>query len=176
MKWRNIDTGPGYYYITGTVTEWLPLLARDDIRKAVCFETKVALRRSKADVAAYVIMPEHLHMVVHLPGTRELHEFCKCWRGRSGRAVVDLLKRRGDWETLEVLSRHANGRSNYALWKEQPRALAMFDEEMLTEKISYIHMNPVRRGLVEDQADWSHSSFRFYESGTSVDFPIVPPC
>ncbi len=28
MKWKNVDIGPEYYYITGTVTQWLPQIGR----------------------------------------------------------------------------------------------------------------------------------------------------
>ena len=43
MKWKNIDIGASYYYITGTVTEWLPLLDRADIRNRVCDDIRAAL-------------------------------------------------------------------------------------------------------------------------------------
>jgi len=42
MKWKNIDIGAAYYYITGTFTEWLPLLNRADVRQMVCDDISAA--------------------------------------------------------------------------------------------------------------------------------------
>ena len=41
------------------------------------------------------------------------------------------------------------------------------DDDM-REKIAYIHMNPVRRGLVEKPTDWDWSSACDYEGGDGV--------
>ena len=67
MKWKNIDVGPGYYYITGTLTEWLPLLKRADIRELVCAEIRQALADWGGSQAAFVVMPDHVHLFVCLP-------------------------------------------------------------------------------------------------------------
>ena len=39
---------------------------------------------------------------------------------------------------------------------------AILDEEMLLQKLEYIHNNPVRRGYVDDPACWRYSSYRNY--------------
>lgn len=173
MKWKNIDIGPAYYYITGTITQWLPLLARPYIRQMVCDDISIAAREVNGSIAAYVIMPEHLHLLVYLPENDTLHKFNKQWRGRSGRHIPSLLSKQGDVESLKVLSAHANGGCKYAVWKEQVRALAIWSKPKLYEKISYIHANPVRRELVVHPGDWEHSSWRFYEHGEQVDFDLV---
>ncbi len=175
MKWKNIDQGPGYYYITATLTEWVSLFARDDLRNAVVHEIKIALSRFRASLAAFVIMPDHLHLLTFLPEDGQLHRFCKCWRGRSGRRVVDLLIRQQDTGTLRKLAAHANGRCRYAAWKEQVRALPISNVEKLRAKIDYIHANPVGRGLVADPTDWDYSSYRFYERGDPVVFDVASP-
>ena len=174
MKWKNIDIGPGYYFITGTVVEWLPLLQRPSVRTIVCSAISAATDQSSGSIAAYVIMPDHLHMLVHLPEADSLHKFNKQWRGRSGRHVPKLLEEQGDWQTLSVLARHANGGCRYAFWKEQVRALAVWTPAKLQTFVDYIHGNPVRRGLVDDPCDWPHSSFRLYATGEQVDLRVVP--
>jgi len=119
-------------------------------------------------------MPDHLHLLVYLPDDGQLHRFCKCWRGRSARRIIDILVAHGDVDTLAILREHANGTCKYAAWKDQARALAMLDDAMLRQKIDYIHANPVRRGLVDDPGDWPQSSWRYYAAGEVGDFAIVP--
>jgi putative transposase len=44
----------------------------------------------------------------------------------------------------------------------------------LRTMITYIHENPVRRGLVKRSADWIWSSARFYEGMTDVPLVMDP--
>ena len=114
MKWKNIDVGPSYYYITGTITKWLPLLSRPDIRQMVCEDITVAARECGGSIAAFVVMPDHLHLLVFLPEQGLLHKFNKLWRGRSGRHIPALLEKQGEVDILAVLAAHANGGCKYA--------------------------------------------------------------
>lgn len=168
MKWKNLDVGACPYYITATFTEWLPLFDRQDVRNIVAREIESCLSAIKADLLAYVFMPDHLHTPVSLPAEGELRRFCRVWRGRSARYIIDLLVDEGNEAVLEILARHANGAARYAVWKEQVRALAVWDEKKLREKVDYIHANPVRRGLVSSPDEWPLSSFTAAMSGEDV--------
>ena len=175
MKWRNLDVGAGYYYITGTFVEWLPLLRREEVRAVVCAEIARALARCQASVTAFVLMPDHLHLIVYLPREGILHGFNRHWRGRSARRTIDALQQQGDWQTLDVLARHANGECRYAVWKEQVRCLPVVTDEKLLSLVEYVHGNPVRRGLADSADEWPFSSFRFYERGERVSLDVAPP-
>ncbi len=68
MKWNNVDVGPGYYCTTRTITQWLPLLNRADIRQMVYNDIAAAARDCGAPITAFVVMPEHLHRLANLRG------------------------------------------------------------------------------------------------------------
>ncbi len=91
MKWKNIDIGPSNYYITATFTEWLPLMKNREIRQIICEEIEKALDECDATLSAFVLMPDHLHLLVFLNEEGVLNRFCKLWRGRSARRIIDLL-------------------------------------------------------------------------------------
>ena len=76
MKWRNVDIGAGCYYITGTCTEWLPVLGIPDVRQRVCSDIEEALRVCGGSLVAFVIMPTQVHLLVSLPGEGLLHRTC----------------------------------------------------------------------------------------------------
>ena len=162
MKWTNRDIGNAAYHITGTITEWLPLLNLPEIRQLVCDDIRVALEACGGSLLAFVIMPTHLHLLLHLPDEGLLHKFNKLWRGRSGRHIPQILEAMGKTEALGVLAAHANGGCQYASWKEQTRDVAMLSMPKLLAKIEYIHANPVRRKLVTHPGDWPHSSYGYY--------------
>ncbi|MCC6485148.1 MAG: hypothetical protein IT209_09915, partial [Armatimonadetes bacterium] len=109
MKWKNIDAGAGCYYITGTCSEWLPLLDIPEVRVRVCLDIEEALRVCGGVLAAFVIMPTHVHLLVSLPDASLLHRFNKTWRGRSGRHIPRILAKLGYTAELSRLAAHANG-------------------------------------------------------------------
>ncbi len=174
MKWKNIDIGASYYCITGTFVEWLPLLNNATVRDIVCDEIGRALLECGGYVSAFVLMPDHVHLLVYLPDGGQLHRFNRLWRGRSAQRIIAHAKDVNATKVLETMARHANGKARFAMWKEQVRALAIYSEKKLYAKVNYIHANPVRRGLVTLPEQWSFSSWRFYECGERVGLDVQP--
>ncbi len=177
MKWKNFDIGASYYYITGTFTEWLPLMRNASVAGIVCEEISRAIIECGGTVAAYVLMPDHVHILIALPEAGLLHRFNRRWRGRSARRIIELLKQGNNDVELETLAKHANGKSEYAVWKEQVRALAIWNRQKLKAMLDYTHANPVRRKLVQHPGDWGFSSYGFYERGDqpmiSLEAPVL---
>jgi putative transposase len=96
-------------------------------------------------IAGYVVMPEHVHLLISEPE-------------RSTLAVaIQMLKQ----ITAHEL-RPAAGRS---FWQTRYYDFNVRTEKKRVEKLRYIHRNPVRRGLVEKPEDWPWSSFRHYATG-----------
>jgi putative transposase len=93
-------------------------------------------------VAGYVVMPEHVHLLVNEPG-----------RG--------LLSR-----TVQALKLSVSMRSRERpFWQAHYYDFNISTHEKFVEKLRYIHRNPVHRELVEKPEDWKWSSFRHYQTG-----------
>ena len=108
------------------------------------FEDALERIRSRYDfpVVGYVVMPEHVHLLVSEPGRESL-------------AVgIQALK-------LPVARR----REHRPFWQARYYEFNVFTEAKRVEKLEYIHWNPVRRGLVETMERWPWSSYRCYCAG-----------
>ena len=99
-------------------------------------------RRYKFVVGDYVAMPEHVHLMIGEPGKSTV----------SG--VVHALK-------LSVAMR----RAERPFWQARFYDFLVHNEAKRGEKLSYMHRNPVVRGLAEKPEDWRWSSFRHYATG-----------
>jgi hypothetical protein len=64
-------------------------------------------------------------------------------------------------ETVQVLERHKSDRA-FQLWQEGSHPQVIENEEVLRQKLEYIHENPVRRVYFGDPTDWRYSSARNY--------------
>ncbi len=93
-------------------------------------------------VAGYVVMPEHVHLLVSEPRSATLAR------------AVQALK-------LSVARR----RAERPFWQARYYDFNVWSAEKQAEKLKYLHRNPVARGLAEKPGDWPWSSFRQYLTG-----------
>ena len=57
-------------------------------------------------------------------------------------------------------------------WQPKNHTFEIETERKLLEKLDYIHLNPVRAGIVKVATDWRWSSARWYVQDEKVDVPI----
>ena len=100
-------------------------------------------------IYGYVIMPEHVHLLVNEPEVGTLAQ------------AMQSLK--------QGVARRLALRAADPFWQERYHDFNVWSERKFVEKLRYIHRNPVHRGLVARPDDWRWSSFRHYATGeTSV--------
>jgi len=125
---------------------------------------QIARERHEIDIYAYVIMPEHMHLLVRARSlesnlTRFIHDVKRpvSWR------VKRSFQESGKSHWLERLTVARGSRNVFRFW--QPDAgfdRNIFNGRGVREVAEYIHGNPVRRGLVESTLDWEYSSARYW--------------
>ncbi|MEG9432707.1 REP-associated tyrosine transposase [Terriglobus sp. ADX1] len=103
-------------------------------------------------VKAYVVMPEHVHLVISETDHKKLS------------TAIQALK-------LSVVRR----RSEKPFWLSRYYDFNIFQENKLLEKIDYLHRNPIARGLVLEPQDWKWSSYRHWQTGEEGPVQIESP-
>jgi putative transposase len=146
------------------------LLSKDRTRQWFVNALDRARRVHDLQLWAYVVMPEHVHVVL-LPGRSDyrIGKVLEAIKEGVGRRAINFLKRiRSPWlERLTV--RQPSGKIERHFW--QPGG--GYDRNIVTMKalaasVHYLHANPVRRGLVVQPTDWEWSSARWYEGERDV--------
>lgn len=120
--------------------------------------------KQRMRIGAFVIMPNHIHLVFR-PGEGHLlkdiqRDFLKF---TSQQIKFDLLEFHP-----EVLVQFKSTQSdrNYQFWERRPLATPLYTQDIITQKINYIHNNPYQEkwSLVKNGAPYLYSSLSFYES------------
>ncbi len=116
---------------------------------STCATFVSALERVRRDyslcVYGFVVMPEHVHLLVNEPE-----------RGRLAQAMQSLK---------QGVARRLALRAAEPFWQPRYYDFNLWSEKKFVEKLRYIHRNPVKRGLVKRPEDYLWSSFRHYASG-----------
>jgi len=160
------------YYLTSVAKDRLPVFKTDRIKTIVCSSIDEARRSGGFLIFAYVIMPDHLHLVTS--SALEVSETKRYVNGISGHRIIAHLKEGGHESSLRKLLREGEGRGHkYSLWDHHPNAKLLTNESSLMQRVNYTHMNPVRLGLVERAEDYRWSSARQWRGFPLEDEPLV---
>lgn len=165
------------HFVTYSCYRRMPLLARDRSRRWVVAAMEETRRTQNLALWAYVIMPEHVHILLYPHDTNyEMRRILAALKRSVSHAARNYLQEIGDTRWMERLTVEYPSRRVFRFW--QPGG--GFDHNIFKEKtvpavIDYIHNNPVRRGLVATPTDWEWSSARFWDGQTDVPLQMDQP-
>jgi putative transposase len=129
-------------------------------------------RRYRLVVLGYVVMPEHVHLLVSEPQRATLSTaiqalklgFVRSLKGADETDAAVVPRSRKTTETWGTPSVGGSKKSN-RFWQARFYDFNVWTEKKRIEKLRYIHRNPVARELVASPERWQWSSFRWYASG-----------
>ena len=99
-------------------------------------------------VYGYIVMPEHVHLLLSEPSSGSLADALQFLKLSSAKQFISR--------------EHVEGGH---FWQKRYYDRNLRSDSDFTEKLRYIHRNPVKRGLCEKPEDWPWSSFRHYALG-----------
>jgi len=159
------------HFITCSCYRRLPLLA--SVRSKNLFLKILGEVRDRYgfSLAGYVVMPEHIHLLIGEPGTGTPSTVMQVLKQRASRRL-----RRKPRASLQQLRLHfpSSDRSLPQFWQPRFYDFNVWSQTKFVEKLHYMHMNPVKRKLVAHPKDWPWSSFSFY-SGRGSGLVRIDP-
>jgi putative transposase len=168
---------PGHAHgLTFSCFHRLPLLNRDRTRRWFLDALDAARQRRNLALWAYVVMPEHVHVIVWpREPVYEVRLIRTALKVPVQRKALAFLRSRAPEFLDRLRDEQPNGEAHYRFWQRgggYDRNIT--DPATLRTMIEYIHNNPVRRGLVARPEDWPWSSARFYEGLGDVPLQMDP--
>jgi putative transposase len=143
---RRFQRAESLHFLTFSCFHRLPLLEASGSKQTVESVLEQTRERHLAIVYAYVLMPEHVHLLINEPPRILLAQFLKVVKQVTSRKLKGPCER---------------------FWQERYYDSNVHGEQARSLVIRYIHRNPVKRGLVAKPEDWQWSSYRHYATGVA---------
>ena len=165
----------GVHFVTFTIVYWLDVFIRDTYRNIFYESVKFCQRNKGLNVHAYCIMSSHVHLIISTNGTNSLSEIIRDLKSFTSRHIrkaleSDTTESRKEW--MLWLMKRAGSKNernkDFQFWQQHNHPIELSTNEMIDQRLDYIHNNPVEAGFVEEAHHWQHSSAMDYsETGKS---------
>ncbi len=168
-RYKVLENRP--HFVTCTTVNWIPIFSYPEFAQIILNSLSFLYSQDRLILQGYVLMENHLHLI----GTAEnLSKEIRTFKSFTARSIIDQLKLNQSYSLLNQLKSaklpHKTDQE-YQLWQEGFHPQAILSEEMLLQKLEYIHNNPVKRGYIDEPVHWRYSSYRNYQ-GLSGLIPI----
>lgn len=161
------------HFITMTLVEWIDLLSREKYKRIIVDNLKYCIEKKGLVIHAYVIMSNHVHLIVTANGEAKLSGIIRDFKRYTAGLLYETLKNdteesRRNW-MLWILESHgerSSSNENIKVWIHENHPVALDTELMEEQRVQYIHENPVRAGICHAPEDYIYSSAGQYAGGS----------
>jgi len=155
--------GAGYlHFITTSCYQRRALLGTPQNRDLFLEVMERVRRRHGFVVVGYVVMPEHVHLLLSEPERGDPSVVMKVLKQSFARQLLNRCRAGVDPHRSSLWKIPlTEGR----IWQHRFYDFVVFTEKKRVEKLRYMHRNPVVRGLVPGPEQWNWSSYRHYAWG-----------
>ena len=161
-------------FFTATILNWYRLLEDDKYKELIMNSLKYLVEKDKIILSAFVIMPNHIHLVWKINNKLKLQDIQRDFLKFTAQSIKkDLLK-----NNTNILEKFYVGLKDreYQFWQRNPLTIELFTEKVTKQKIDYIHYNPVNEKwkLCEIPQEYKYSSAKFYYKENNIWDFITP--
>ena len=172
------------HFITATVVDWVDVFTRKNYRDIVIECLDFCIREKGMVLYGYVIMSNHIHMVVQ-SNNGELSNLIRDFKKFTATKILEKIQSepesRREWmlERFKLAAENHTRNKNSQFWKYGNHPEEIYSNTFMWSKLDYIHLNPVRAGIVEKASHYIYSSASNYVSDNGLlkiekaDTPIV---
>jgi putative transposase len=172
LKYR-IEDQKELYFVTFTAINWIDVFIRDVYREIFISSVKYCQQEKGLQVGAWVIMTSHVHMIIGTNGDNKLQDIIRDLKSYTSRHIRLAIEQSNDESRKEWMmwlfkqAGYANTNNNdFQFWIQDNHPIQLSSGLMLTQRLDYIHNNPVEAGFVCEPQHYKYSSAHDYCGGT----------
>jgi REP element-mobilizing transposase RayT len=158
----------GVYFVSFAVVYWIDVFVREQYFIAFIESLEYCKKNKGMELFAYCVLPSHVHLIFrdknNNPG--KLIKELKTYTSKKLQELIanNQQESRKEW-LLWMMERAGLKNSNVKnrqFWQQHNKPIELWSNEVIEQKLDYIHSNPVEAGFVMEPAYWKYSSAANY--------------
>jgi putative transposase len=157
------------YHVTFTVIHWLDIFIRRAYKDLFLDSIRYCQQNKGLEVYAYCIMSSHIHMIIGRNGNIPIEGIIRDIKKYTSVKIIEAIAENPQESRKELLlwlfERAGKKNSNnvrYQFWMQHNHPIALISPAMISQRLDYIHHNPVEAGIVLNPEEYLYSSARNY--------------
>lgn len=161
------------HFITATVVDWVDVFSGKAYRNIVIASLSFCIKNKGMILYGYVIMSNHIHLIVQ-SNEGKLSDLIRDFKKFTAKSILETIENepesRRDWmlKRFEFACKSHSRNEKYQFWQYGNHPEEIYTEKFLWQKLDYIHLNPVRAGIVEKASHYLYSSASNYVYGKGL--------
>ena len=158
--YKNLGGPSDFIFATTTCLDHGHVFSRDEIKDKIVRITLRTHLRYGAQLHAYCLMINHLHLVSKMPEKMNSSKFMQILKDKITNTVLPLLTA----EEKALMSMQV-GLDRRQMFKRSFDSVVLESSRAFHQKIRYTHLNPVKASIVDTAERYRWSSAAAYEKG-----------
>ncbi|MBS1584435.1 MAG: transposase [Bacteroidetes bacterium] len=153
------------HFVTSTVIGWVDALTRDLYKDIICESLVYCTEEKGLLLHAWVIMSNHIHLVVSAKDGYAISAIMRDFKKHTSKTILEAIENniqesRRTWmlNMFGYAGRNNNSNKDFQFWQQDYHPVALDNAEKTQQKLTYLHENPVRAGIVWEAQHYKYSS------------------
>jgi len=159
----------GCYFISFAVVEWVDVFTRKEYKDLLVTNLKYCQQEKGLELFAWCIMTNHVHLIARAKEGFLLQDIIRDFKKYTSKLMIKTIQAnhhesRKDW-MLAIFSKAGkqhNANQDYQFWRQDNHPIEVWSEDVINQKLLYLHNNPVVEGYVDKAEEYLYSSARDY--------------
>ncbi len=152
------------HFVSFATIHWIDLFVRPEYSEVLIESIKYCQSEKGLEIYAWCIMPSHVHLII---GTRDkpMQDILRDFKSHTSRILRETIQTnpiesRKEWIIwmMERAGKKNGNNNDWQLWQQHNHPIELNSNEMLDQRLGYLHMNPVVSGFVNEPEHWKYSS------------------
>lgn len=163
------------YFITFATVEWIDVLTRWQYKDLVLDSIRHCQKEKGLEVYAWCIMSNHLHMIIGTEGKNKMEDIVRDFKKYTSVHICKAIENNQQesrkkwmlWMFGQIASKSPK-HVKYAFWQNNYHPIELATNQMMEQKLDYIHQNPVEARIVLEPHHYLYSSALDYTGGKGL--------
>lgn len=156
------------HFISISVVHWIDLFTRPSYSNLLLESLRYCQKNKELKIYAWCFMTNHIHLIIGTdkdPVQDILKDFKKFTsKNLKNEIINNYQESRKSWILwmMEKTGKQNKNNNSWQLWKYHNHPIELSTNDLIDQKLNYLHMNPVNAGFVCRPEHWLYSSAADY--------------
>ena len=162
------------YFVSFATVNWIDVFVRRQYKDILVDSLKFCQQHKGLVLYAWCIMSSHVHLIIGTTGEK-MEDIMRDLKRHTAKAILKAIsdnpqESRREW-MLWMFGRAGERNSNndkFQFWQQHNNPIELFNNDVMQQKLDYLHANPVEAGFVNEPWEFLYSSANDYSGGKGL--------